>query len=100
MLDGKPQIATKEHCNAPWSGNKRNFRCGLCGYQFKVGDYWRFVYTNSIPGYGGNPLVCNKCDGPDVIEKWKALCDEWRKIWKSDKFWYFIRHYTNNGKGE
>ena len=87
FTDGKPRIATKEDCNAPWSGNRKNFRCYLCGYKFKVGDYWRWQFTNNIQGASGNPLVCKNCDGPDVIEKWKALHEEA----KSEKFWWFNR---------
>lgn len=86
---GEPQIATKEHCNAPWSGNKKNFRCGFCGYKFKVGDYWRWVFTNDIKDAGGNPLVCKQCDeNPEKIrEKWKQKFEEW----SSDKWWWFRR---------
>ena len=89
FVDGTPQVATEWDCKALWGGGKpgRRFRCGLCGHRFQVGDYWRFVYTNSLTGgpYSGNPLVCRSCDGPDVIERWKALCDEA----SSPRFWYF-----------
>jgi hypothetical protein len=88
FIDGKPHIADETTCAAPWGGIKggRRFRCYLCGYRFLVGDQYRFVYTNIIPGhYSGNPLVCVRCDGDDVIERWKELCDE---AW-SEKFWWF-----------
>lgn len=90
FTDGKPQIATEEDCQARWSGRKpgERFRCGLCGYKFKVGDQWRWLYTNSLGNggiYCGNPLVCASCDDEHVIDKWKALCDEYY----SDKFWHF-----------
>lgn len=86
---GKPFVATAEDCNGNWAckPNGERFRCGLCGYRFKPGDVVRWQYTNNIPGAGGNPLVCEKCDGPDVVKRWKALCDEWN----SDKFWHFRR---------
>lgn len=70
----------------------------MCGHRFSVGDVWRFVYTNGLPDtfeldgvnyskYGGNPLVCAACDGPDVIDRWKAKCDDMY----SDKNWWFAR---------
>lgn len=87
FTDGKPFVATAEECKYSWSCGPRGlyFRCYLCGYRFKVGDVVRWQFTNNIPKAGGNPLVCANCDGPDVIEKWVALCAEA----KSDKFWWF-----------
>jgi len=85
IMDGKFHVATEKYCNAPWGGSKQRFRCYLCGYKFKVGDFFRIQYTNDISGYGGNPLICEKCNGPDVIDRWKAVCDEYN----SDKFWSF-----------
>jgi hypothetical protein len=86
--NGKPRIATEKDLNVRWFGGKPGeyFRCALCGYRFKVGDYWRWQYTNSTPGAGGNPIVCEKCDGPDVIERWRVKCEEFR-----ESFWYFAR---------
>ncbi len=88
----KPRIATEQECKAKWGGGKPGefFRCGLCGYKFKVGDYWRWVYTNNIPSYGGNPMVCESCDGDGVIERWKELLDQWKKD-KKGRYWYFTR---------
>lgn len=42
--NGEPLIATEEHVNLQWSGNKANFRCGFCGHKIKVGERWMFVY--------------------------------------------------------
>lgn len=89
FADGKPRIATEAECKFRWGGDApgRRFRCGLCGHKFKPGDQWRFVFTNDKAGpYNGNPLVCATCDGPDVIDRWQALCDEAR----SPKFWRFF----------
>jgi hypothetical protein len=88
FTDGKPRIATEKECQAPWGGVKggKRFRCYLCGHRFRVGDQYRWVYTNSIPGhYDGNPMVCVRCDGDDVVERWKARCDEMY----SGKNWWF-----------
>lgn len=91
FTNGKPRIATKEDCKAPWGGgeNGKYFRCFFCGYKFKPGDYWRWQYTNDIKGAGGNPIVCEKCDdGPELTrKKWKKKCEEFY----SDKWWWFRR---------
>jgi hypothetical protein len=87
FIDGKPRVATEAECKAKWSGRGpgTNFRCCLCGYKFKVGDVWRFQYTNSTKDAGGNPLVCQACDGPDLIERWRA---KWQ-AYNSDANWWF-----------
>ena len=91
FTDGTPQTATYKDCfQTRWGCRDPGvrFRCGLCGHKFVPGDYWRFLYTNGLGGgpYSGNPLVCKLCDGPDVIERWKALCDEAC----SPRFWRFV----------
>lgn len=72
-----------------WGGYpaSKYFRCRMCGHTFVEGDVWRWVYTNGLEGgrYGGNPIVCATCDGHDVIDRWKALCDEAY----SGRFWWF-----------
>lgn len=74
FTDGKPRVATEKECNVMWSGGEsgRFFHCYLCGHQFQVGDTWRWVYSNGTNGAGGNPFVCDKCDGSneEVIAKW------------------------------
>ena len=98
FTDGKPRIATEQECKAGWCGCKagEHFRCYLCGYKFKIGDYWRCVFTNRPgvdPDASGNPLVCEKCDTSDVIERWAALARKFREMidapenWKL-KYWY------------
>ena len=96
ILNGQPQIATKEHVNAPWSGSKKNFRCGFCGHKFKVGDYWRFVFTNDIPSAGGNPLICEKCDDDNEVvrEKWVQKHKKFKEL--DNDFWWFLKRRINN----
>lgn len=90
FTDQKPFTATEEDCRCAWSGraNGEYFRCGLCGHKFIPGDVVRWQYTNDMPGAGGNPMVCQKCDGPPEVvrEKWKAMHEEART-----RFWSFIR---------
>lgn len=85
FIDQKPQVATARHCQAPWGGvkNGQRFKCYLCGYKFKVGDVWRWIYA----GGAGliNFITCEKCDGPDVLERWVAMNREYKELRK--KFW-------------
>jgi hypothetical protein len=85
FLDGKKQIATQKDLDARWSGkpNGKNFRCYLCGYKFKLGDYWRFVYAAKINKI--NFLVCENCDSEDVLEKWNQAHEE-----LNNRFWWAI----------
>jgi hypothetical protein len=86
-----PFRATANDLTKPWSGGKNGvyFRCYLCGHKFKEGDIARWQYTNDTPGAGGNPMVCQACDGPrdQVIEKWRALNEEYQH----PKFWSLRR---------
>lgn len=85
----QPQTATEEHLRLRWLGGRdgKYFRCCMCGYKFKLGDYWRWVYTNDMQGAGGNPIVCERCDGPDIRERWKAKCT----AFYSEANWFFNR---------
>lgn len=91
FTDQKPFKATAEDVQKSWSGgrNGKYFRCYLCGHKFQEGDIVRWQFTNDIPGAGGNPLVCESCDGPKekVIEKWKAMHAEAR----SERMWWFSK---------
>ena len=75
--DGKPWIATEADCDALWHGipHGNSFRCRFCDYRFVPGDKVRWQYTNDVAGAGGNPLVCEKCDGTktEIVEKMKDL---------------------------
>lgn len=89
ILDGERREATERDCNAPWSGDKRNFRCGFCGYRFKKGDGWRIVYTNDMNKAPGNPLVCDKCytDKDDTRQRW---AEKWAQF-REDEWWWFTK---------
>lgn len=72
--DQKPRIATEEDCQAKWgfrSGKGEGFLCRLCGHKFVVGDYWRWVFAGDRGCI--NALVCEKCDGPDVVDRWTKI---------------------------
>jgi hypothetical protein len=90
FTNGKPFRVTEKHMKAPWRGKTdgSQFRCYLCGVHFKEGDFVRWVYTNNIKGAGGNPFVCDLCDGPDVIERWMWKCEEWKLL--KGRFWYLF----------
>ena len=80
FTDQKPRIATEADTKAPWSGykNGERFYCYLCGHKFVVGDGWRWVCAGSIRR--SNLLVCNACDCPDVLEKWKQWWLDWEQL--------------------
>lgn len=92
FTNGKPRIATKEECAAPWGGGKNGkyFRCSLCGYKFKAGDYWRWQYTGGA-GAGCNLTLCSSCDEGDVIQKAIDLEKEWKDV-ANGKFWRYTRN--------
>jgi hypothetical protein len=91
FTDQKPRVATEEDCHAGWMGvsNGVYFRCGFCGYRFQPGDYWRWVFTNDVPGAGGNPMTCKACDTGNresMIAKWRAMHEEAKM-----RMWWFAR---------
>ena len=79
----KPRIATQEECNGRWDGvpNGKRFRCHLCGHKFIVGDYWRWVYSP----HAINFMVCEECDGNDVLDRWDIALEELRQ-----RFWWAL----------
>ena len=81
-------VATEAHVNAPWGGNKKNFRCRLCGYRLKVGDTFQCYITNGTSHKPGNPMVCETCNTEDVLERWDVMWEELEKI--KEKFWWFF----------
>lgn len=98
--DQKPRTATKGDLVTKWGGGHpgERFRCYLCGHKFKLGDYWRWVSGSGVtfqtPGepplggriYGvGNFMVCQHCDGPDVMDRWKKHTEE-----AYTRFWAFL----------
>lgn len=91
LRTGGPVRATAQHCQAPWSGHPKNFRCGFCGYKFQEGDIFRWIYTNDISGAGGNPLACEACgqDREELRKRWQAMHAEYRAL-KAGRFWWFL----------
>ncbi len=88
FTDGKPFTVTAEDVHRPWNGgvNGKYFRCYLCGHKFKIGDVARWQFTNDVPGVGGNPMVCQKCDGTkeEIVTKWKQMHAE-----RHGRMWWF-----------
>ena len=82
LIDQKRRVATQKDCDGRWSGLPRGegFRCYLCGHRFKVGDGWRMQFVPNVR----NALICDDCDGPDVVERWKAQIIE-----AETRFWWY-----------
>lgn len=82
----KPRIATRKDLKATWGGcpNGERFRCYLCGYKFKIGDYWRWVYSQRYLNF----LVCKKCDHSEVNKTWND-----RNLELRNKFWWYVQDY-------
>lgn len=93
FTDQKPWVATAEDLKQRWGFGApgERFRCGLCGAHFAVGDVVRWQYTNDVPGCGGNPLVCQKCDGPKekIIERIREIKRTLKVA--EDQAWHFRR---------
>lgn len=95
FMDGLRRVATQKECTTKWNGAPagRDFRCYLCGHHFQVGDGWRWQYVGPLGDKGPvidgkrygccNFKVCDKCDGPDVIDRWVALHNEFH----APRFW-------------
>ena len=85
FTDQKPRIATRRDCEASWGGAKggKRFRCYLCGRKFKPGDVWRWVYSK---GKYRNFLVCEECDGDDVLQRWHELNERWYEL--NERCWW------------
>lgn len=84
FTDGKCRIATESDLKARWACGKpgERFRCYICGHKFTVGDQWRFVYAGDVKCL--NAIVCANCDGPDVKNRWAAICWE---FYHAPRFW-------------
>ena len=90
FIDQQPHQTDQETLDAHNRfGRGRRFACYLCGIDFKVGDTYRWVYANGYSekdekAYGmGNFFTCPACDGPDVLERWDAACNDLLK-----RFWW------------
>ena len=90
FTDQKARRVTQTDIDGRWGGGRPGeyFRCGFCGYKFKLGDSWRWIYTNDTSGAGGNPNVCEKCDDTkdNLIKKWKAMHEE-----ADGRMWWFCK---------
>lgn len=80
----KPRVATHADvfeyrwgCRPPGEG----LRCKLCGHKIQVGDTWRWVCCTSHGVM--NLITCEKCDGTDVVERWKAHVED-----SKQRFWW------------
>lgn len=98
FTDQKPRVATEEDVKAPWNGieNGKRFYCRLCGYLFQVGDIWRWVYAGSI--HRVNLLVCENCDGGDVLDRWELWWKEWEQL-AQGKFRYIADRMEDAERG-
>lgn len=83
FTDQKPRIATKDDVRGRWALGKpgERFRCYLCGHRIAEGETWRWVF-------GGNRgvinfITCEKCDGPDVLDRFAAAMNECKT-----RFWW------------
>jgi hypothetical protein len=92
FTDGKQRTVTAKDLSMRWGGGKgsERFRCYLCGHKFKEGDLWRWQYaggeTFMINGKKRgviNLIVCDDCDGYDVVARWA----ERHREFYSDRFW-------------
>ena len=83
FMDQKPRVVTEREYPGNWGGYKdgRRFRCYMCGHYFKIGDIFRWV----CPGNRsvGNLMVCENCDGPDIVDRWVERIKE-----LDTKFWW------------
>jgi len=96
FTDGKPRIVTSRDLEACWGDSPDNFRCGFCGHKFILGDYYRWQYTNDVPGAPGNPFVCKYCDvDPEILKKqWRVMHVNWKEM-VNGKYWYFHKTMQN-----
>ena len=77
LFSGELLVADEKTCQARWAGYRpgEGFRCYFCGRKMVPGDKYRAVYTNDLRGAGGNPLVCEQCNGTN-----EELRARWIKI--------------------
>lgn len=86
FTDQKPRIATEQELKSDWGyGPGKNFRCKLCGHNFRAGEQWRWVYGG--PVHLQNLMVCKECDGTneEVLNKWVRANEEAR-----NRFWWLF----------
>lgn len=84
FTNGKRRVATAQDMQTKWGLDGKSFHCYLCGHWFREGDGWRWQYAGGVrvkdedgKTWGvTNFMVCDECDGPDVIDRWKKLNEE------------------------
>lgn len=93
FTDQKPRIATEEDIKGKWGGRQEGFRCHMCGYKFRIGDYWRWVNPNrpfkmDNKEYWLMPfLVCDNCDNyAHIYKRWEDHVKEGYK-----KYWWLVK---------
>lgn len=96
FTDQKPWVATAKDVKARWGSG---FHCKLCGHKFKENDIVRFVFGNHSGHTCGNLLVCQYCDGEDVLvradksyneavklaKQWSIYGPDWQNEWQNAK---------------
>ena len=78
-----------------YNRNDHHLRCYLCGHIFILGEQVSLVNNNGWkdrPTGDFNPLVCDGCDGEDVLDRWVEHCKEAKRLMKG-KFWWLNDTY-------
>lgn len=91
------KVADAKTCRARWSGLPpgKGFFCAFCGHGFQVGDEYRAIYTNDLPGASGNPLCCRTCfedhgEEKGLRKRWIAMWEEYRTRFR---WWWVANRY-------
>lgn len=74
FTDQKRRFCSQAEADTKWGLDKHRLHCTLCGHIFEVGEGWRWVYANDGGGGHGNFEVCDDCDGPAVLERYRVAC--------------------------
>ncbi len=75
FTDQKPFVVTEKQLSQRWGTRTKDgaLMCNICGHKFNEGENARWVYANGESSNGsGNFFTCDKCDGPDVLERGRA----------------------------
>lgn len=77
-------VTNERDLNADWNCiGRKAFFCGFCGHDFELGDEFRMVFTNDLPGCGGNPLTCKPCW--DANGGFEGARMRWQQMWSEYK---------------
>lgn len=86
FTDQQPFVVTEADLTRPWNGKRdgSRFRCYLCLRKFVPGDVARWQYANGTKGQSfGNFFTCAACDGPDVLDRWRAIMEPFWERYKA-----------------